>query len=151
MEAWISGVSARRAPITIQRMAGMLAKVGVRTWTRAGVAGAFFPGDAVHDLAARSFDAAGGGAGDEVEFVVAGVDFAGRQLGERLTKNLAALHDFERADEQAGADVAGGLRRARRIPSRRRQRRARRGACPGQAGGARGGTDDAAGDGFFLW
>jgi hypothetical protein len=33
----MSGVSARRAPRTIQRTAGMLAKVGVRTCTRAGL------------------------------------------------------------------------------------------------------------------
>jgi hypothetical protein len=31
MEAWIRGVSAKRAPFTIQRMAGITAKVGVRT------------------------------------------------------------------------------------------------------------------------
>ena len=37
MEAWIKGVSASRAPITIQRMAGMFAYVGVRTCTLLGV------------------------------------------------------------------------------------------------------------------
>jgi len=37
MDAWISGVSASRAPMTIQRMAGMLANVGVRTCTLLGL------------------------------------------------------------------------------------------------------------------
>jgi hypothetical protein len=31
MEAWINGVSARRAPITMYRTVGIVAKVGVRT------------------------------------------------------------------------------------------------------------------------
>ena len=46
MEAWISGVSARRAPLTIQRTAGMLAKVGVRTCTRLGLRESSFQDDA---------------------------------------------------------------------------------------------------------
>jgi hypothetical protein len=58
MEAWISGVSARRAPTTIQRIAGMMAKVGVRTWTRAGLREPSFHETEYNDLAARSFDAA---------------------------------------------------------------------------------------------
>lgn len=36
MEACIKGVSARRAPSAIQRIAGMLANVGVRTCTLLG-------------------------------------------------------------------------------------------------------------------
>ncbi len=73
----MSGVSARRAPRTIQRTAGMLAKVGVRTCTRAGLRESSFQRDRVHDFAARRFDAAGGRAGDEGELVAADGDFAG--------------------------------------------------------------------------
>ena len=75
----------------------------------AGITRVLLPGDAVDDLATRCFNAAGRGAGDELEFFFAGVDFSGRQLRERLAEDAAALDDFEGADKEAGADVAGLL------------------------------------------
>ena len=73
------------------------------------IAGAFLPGDAVHDFAARRFNAAGRGAGDELELFFSGVDFSGREFGERLAKNAAALDDFKRADKKTWALAPEGM------------------------------------------
>ena len=46
---------------------------------------------------------------EKTNLLLSGIDFAGRHLGQRLTENLAALHDFEGAHKQASANVAGLL------------------------------------------
>jgi hypothetical protein len=117
----------------------MLAKVGVRTWTRLGLREPSFQ-ETLYMTSPR------GASTRLVAVPVVKANFSspvlispGGSLAERLAKNLAALHDFEGAHQQAGADVAGGLHR--HIELHLRVGRVGRGAAQvlGQAGGS-GGT-----------
>ena len=128
----------------------MLAKVGVRTWTRLGLREFSFQ-ETLYMTSPR-------GASTRLVAVpvvktilsFAGIEFAGRQFGEGLAKNLAALHDFKRAHKQAGAHVAGLL--DGHVEFHFGVGGVGRGAAQilGQAGGARRGSNDAAGDGFLV-
>src|ERR1017187_4689593 len=69
---------------------------GWRAYVNSGrVSCSLFPGDGIHDFTARSFYTACGCASGKDKLVDSGMQFAGGQLGERLAKDLAALHDFK--------------------------------------------------------
>jgi len=116
----------------------------------AGIARAFLPRHGVHDLSARSFNPAGCCASNELDLVIARVDFAGRQLFKCLTKDFDAFDDLEGAHQEAGADVTGRLDRY--VELKFRVSSVRRGATKilRQTRSASCGSDHAAGESFFL-